>query len=351
MPPGISLDLAGISYVYSVDGGDSWKLPTTGWPIKYDCNQKPVTAGWTLLEGGESANVIVSVSGGILHIEDKSTAGGTKVKYAKNWNVNPSVGATVLARMKCAVGSGGQAFAGNISVADSLHSDALYLKGNGVIGLLGYGVLVPVNTYDNFHLYRVTIKNEDINVYYDENPKPIIRGQGAFVQAPVGYLQKLLIGSGSSAGTQDIYYDYVYWTTAGAFAPGQQWWNAQYNGDTVGGTITTIAVPFNQYSATLNKIRFNIQDIQGQTHESPVYTVETSEYPIVSSDFDCDGDVDSQDYDLFELCVTGPNIEQTNWACQNRDLDNDNDVDQGDFGIFQCCYSGANNPADPNCVY
>ena len=32
------------------------------------------------------------------------------------------------------------------------------------------------------------------------------------------------------------------------------------------------------------------------------------------------------------------------------DFDGDGDVDQDDFGVFQRCYSGAGNPADPACA-
>jgi hypothetical protein len=37
-------------------------------------------------------------------------------------------------------------------------------------------------------------------------------------------------------------------------------------------------------------------------------------------------------------------------TCQKADLDVDGDVDHDDFGIFQRCYSGRDNPADPECT-
>jgi len=86
-------------YEYSVDGGSTWVLPAATWPNRYECNQLPAAAGWTLVEGRTGYE---SVSNGILRFNDTSTASGTKAKYARSWSVNSSVGATVLARMYCA---------------------------------------------------------------------------------------------------------------------------------------------------------------------------------------------------------------------------------------------------------
>ncbi|MHC4442009.1 MAG: CotH kinase family protein [Planctomycetota bacterium] len=71
--------------------------------------------------------------------------------------------------------------------------------------------------------------------------------------------------------------------------------------------------------------------------------------PVVSGDFDGDGDVDQNDYDDFALCSSGPAIPYTG-DCAAKDFDSDNDVDQNDFAIFQRCYSGTNNAGDPNCA-
>jgi hypothetical protein len=68
------------------------------------------------------------------------------------------------------------------------------------------------------------------------------------------------------------------------------------------------------------------------------------------ADYDRDGDVDQNDFNLFDTCFSGPQVPRTG-DCAARDLDGDGDVDQSDFGIFQRCYSGENNPADPNCAY
>jgi hypothetical protein len=68
------------------------------------------------------------------------------------------------------------------------------------------------------------------------------------------------------------------------------------------------------------------------------------------ADFDEDGDVDQQDFDLFLPCVTGANQGPPATGCTNEDLDADSDVDSADFGRFQRCLSGESVQPDPNCA-
>jgi len=66
----------------------------------------------------------------------------------------------------------------------------------------------------------------------------------------------------------------------------------------------------------------------------------TSQY-----DFDCDGDVDTNDVTLYKACASGPSMPVAP-GCENRDIDHDNDANHDDFGALQRCYSGA-NPTQP----
>ena len=67
-------------------------------------------------------------------------------------------------------------------------------------------------------------------------------------------------------------------------------------------------------------------------------------------DLDEDGDVDANDYGIFEGCASGPEVPRTQTdTCRRADFDKDNDVDQCDFGEFQRCYSGENIPAAAGC--
>ncbi len=73
--------------------------------------------------------------------------------------------------------------------------------------------------------------------------------------------------------------------------------------------------------------------------------------PCPPGDFDCDGDVDPADLELFAQCASGPAVPHDGSdVCRRADFDDDHDVDQSDFGGLQRCLSGQNNPADPDCA-
>jgi len=69
----------------------------------------------------------------------------------------------------------------------------------------------------------------------------------------------------------------------------------------------------------------------------------------VAPDFDKDGDVDLEDFGMFQVCITGPDDGPPDPGCEQADFDNDNDVDLSDFGLFQRCMSGPNILADAGC--
>jgi hypothetical protein len=338
---GQPLDPATARYQYSTDGGQTWIAPVVNWDGRYECDKLPWQDGWTVVEGQTGYE---SVNNGILSINDNSTAGGTKVKYARPWNVDPSVGATVEARMQCL--SGGHYFGCNIQVSDPLHYAALFLKANGMIGLYPTWMLVPTDT-SSWHTYRVTIRNTDINVYIDGTPQPVLAGNGLFLSAADG-LQQLLFGSGASAGTQYICYDYLYWTTAGSFPPPNPWRTATYAGAAQGGIITVSGVPFGRQSNTLNKIQFSIADARGSTWQSPVYNVAISD-AAVWADFDHDGDIDQEDFGHMQLCLAGTGVSY-DLGCQDADANSDGQVNSDDLRGFLRCMTGAGVLADANCL-
>ena len=72
--------------------------------------------------------------------------------------------------------------------------------------------------------------------------------------------------------------------------------------------------------------------------------------PLIPGDLDHDGDVDQEDFGLFQACLTGPGEPQQDPACQDARLDTDVDVDQDDFGLFQLCITSPNQAANPTCA-
>ncbi|MCH7720278.1 MAG: hypothetical protein IH988_04725 [Planctomycetes bacterium] len=65
-------------------------------------------------------------------------------------------------------------------------------------------------------------------------------------------------------------------------------------------------------------------------------------------DVDRDGDVDLDDFSIFQLCFTGPlEIEEPlPVECQVLDTDKDNDLDLRDFAVFQAGFTGPNDIDD-----
>jgi len=84
-------------------------------------------------------------------------------------------------------------------------------------------------------------------------------------------------------------------------------------------------------------------------------------FPTVRADFSRDGYVDAEDLEMFEACATGPMVFYDPAALPGplpgcsltpggdgriaADFDRDGDVDQDDFGIFQRCYGTEAGPA------
>ena len=69
-----------------------------------------------------------------------------------------------------------------------------------------------------------------------------------------------------------------------------------------------------------------------------------------AGDQDRDGDVDQEDFGIFQSCYTGSGRPQNDPHCRFARMDGDVDVDLNDFGLFQRCMSGPDIPADPDCA-
>jgi len=67
-------------------------------------------------------------------------------------------------------------------------------------------------------------------------------------------------------------------------------------------------------------------------------------------DFDRDGDIDQEDFGLFQPCLSGAFMEQTDPDCQAMTLDDDTDVDGDDLTLFLGCVSGSGMPPEVNCT-
>jgi hypothetical protein len=59
--------------------------------------------------------------------------------------------------------------------------------------------------------------------------------------------------------------------------------------------------------------------------------------------------VDLDDFGIFQRCLSGPFVSQTDPACVNARLDGDPDVDYADLVSFRRCLGIADVWLDPDC--
>jgi hypothetical protein len=73
--------------------------------------------------------------------------------------------------------------------------------------------------------------------------------------------------------------------------------------------------------------------------------------PGLPGDLDDDGDVDLEDFAVFQACLSGAHEPQDDPACPAAKLQGDDeDVDDRDLTKFLGCMSGAEIPSDVNCL-
>ncbi len=73
---------------------------------------------------------------------------------------------------------------------------------------------------DDLEINGVPVPGRRVRLYIDEQPVPVIDIQNA---SRMGFSpDSFMIGSGTSSGLQDVVFDYVVGTNAGAFAPGEE---------------------------------------------------------------------------------------------------------------------------------
>jgi serine/threonine-protein kinase len=81
-----------------------------------------------------------------------------------------------------------------------------------------------------------------------------------------------------------------------------------------------------------------------------VCTYLTSIASCAPADLDRDKDVDQTDFGLFQACLTGPGVPQTDPDCQFALFDDDDDVDSDDLALLQGCTTGPGVPGSPPCT-
>ncbi len=144
------------------------------------------------------------------------------------------------------------------------------------------------------------------------------------------------------------------------FNTGASDWQLAVNGNS-GGSATFFSGSFDDFAATLggsplsSALGTHGLDAANNhvwaivNHEATFGVGEIGQTCHVPGDCDGDGDVDQDDFAIFELCATGPTVPLIP-GCEDKDFDGDNDIDQDDFAVVQICHSGDGIPGDPDCA-
>ena len=212
---------AGVTYYYCAYGhNDVWRYAPAAkasakvsWDVMYEGNELPSAASpaWTREIGLES---LAHIDSGTLHVDDNSTAAGSQIVWYRNWGASSSTGMTIEARMRCdLLNYLWDINQRNVELNDGTYSVCFRLRPGRIDAI---GSSAPYHSLDGtaWHTYRFTLKNGTFNAYLDGGSTPILTGTGTTPSS-----NDIRMGARSNAGKQSIYFDYLYYTAAGAYPP------------------------------------------------------------------------------------------------------------------------------------
>jgi len=204
-------------------------LAMADWDLIYEFNQLPedTTPAWEAKNNNEPNGTQGSIiadpdnpENNIYYINDLA---GAKTGRIVPLEVDLSVGLTIVVRMKCASGGHVQSF--NIGWYDEDYTCAECVLWPDHFQL-GRGSDTPITAeFDidgsEWHVYRITAAGNDVTVYVDESAEPKV-GPKTLEDAGKGNKNPgIAIGSQSTSGAQEIYFDYLLVDLSGTYAPGE----------------------------------------------------------------------------------------------------------------------------------
>ena len=178
------------------------KLATaiTDWELESVLTRLPA-APWKHVHKTDAT--VAEVRDGALLIADRGTQSGDYDYFACPWDVKPETGATAEARVK--VESGWC----SITVSDGVHEERVEIHADGLRTRYSGGNF-PMVASDDFHLYRVTIKGEDVQVHVDGKLR--VDGRGRFTHAAINGRNTLQFGAANSPSLCESYWRLVRFT-------------------------------------------------------------------------------------------------------------------------------------------
>lgn len=168
------------------------------WTMTYTMDSLPPVGSWF---GGTAR---ATIEDGVLRIVDDSDAPGSAYLYQIEWGADPVSEAIAEVRMKV-VSSEGDAGV-TLGVSNGVHEEGIRFHTNR-LQLAYAGSTHRMDTTDAFHVYRVTIRGNDLKVFVDG--QLAIDATGRFIHETYQGRNQLAFGSASSSAKGESLWDWV----------------------------------------------------------------------------------------------------------------------------------------------
>jgi hypothetical protein len=255
------------------------------WVI-YDCSTLPkntTTGGvvWVVNDSGVLDLFTVvddpEISGNkCIRIEE--FAGASKQSFSNDWAISdPAVGITCVFRTKAsdgilpiqAIGDGNTYRYAYVSTRNGKFREEFTIEYPDTIDLAyaGGGIRIHFPNAAAWHIYRLTMKGDEVKLYADEKPTPIAEG----ITAKTTSNNYIKIGKTTTA--KSIYgglFDWVIWDLSGAYAPGK--------GTALPKTLTGLTTSVKEITSDIPN-GFNLY----QNYPNPFNPTTTIDFSIVQS--------------------------------------------------------------------
>ncbi|HIE50569.1 MAG TPA: exo-alpha-sialidase [Armatimonadetes bacterium] len=173
------------------------------WDGGYEGEELPERLEWPWnLHPGE--NTFAEVVAGKLHVVDRGTEKTQLRFYSRRWYAHPKLGAVAEVRLRVVSCSGPAGVV--LLMADGVHEAGLTFYPDRV-EFHRLGLSYRLDTTDDFHIYRLEVKAQDLRLWVDG--QIALDAPGKFT--PPAHQGRNLIGFGScsSPATGEAYWDYV----------------------------------------------------------------------------------------------------------------------------------------------
>lgn len=169
------------------------------WTMIYPMDVMPATGGWFGV-----GTTRATIKDGVLHIVDDSDAPGSGHMYQIEWGADPASEAVAEVRMKVVASQGDAGVA--LWLSNGVREEGIQFYTDR-LKLAFAGIQYPMNTTRRFHVYRATIRGEDLKVYVDG--KLAIDATGRFINKAHQGRNLFGFGSASSTAKGESLWDWV----------------------------------------------------------------------------------------------------------------------------------------------